>query len=241
MARYPAEALLREKRRLSTIGKNLLLGICGDANHSFGYHLPANELSSSDYSRQGSYNNPVGDWSACSAIDISMNWPASRHWLKWLITQKRKGNIPGVTEVIGSLNSDGSNVRYWSMTDTPKWQSNGVKYHGSGHDRWTHVSIGREWPTRDHGILKGWTRSGYEGDGMKLTDKIKVPDWARKKWPSLSKSETVRTYLASGYSHARNASDKSDVIRGKVDALSDKVDAQAKQLAEIKALLQQRS
>jgi hypothetical protein len=139
-----------EKQRLATIGGSLL-GICGDANHTYGYHVPAALLPSSDYSMQGAANVPVCAWYAC-AIDIGMDWPQSREWLKWLIPAIASDQIKGIAEVIGSY--DGYDVRYWS--DSTGWGTNGIPYTGSGHDSWTHVSIYRSTALDDHGILAGW-------------------------------------------------------------------------------------
>jgi lysozyme len=147
-------ALVLEKERLFAIG-GTFLGICGDSNHTYGYHVPSANLPSSDYSMQGSANAPVCDWYA-SAIDIGMDWPASRDWLKWLIPKIAADEIQGIAEVIGSY--DGVNVRYWS--DSSGWSTNGIPYQGSGHASWTHVAIDRSTAHDDHGILAGWTANG---------------------------------------------------------------------------------
>jgi hypothetical protein len=151
---FPAPALALERTRLSSIGGSFL-GICGDAAHTYGYHVPAARLPSSDYSMRGAANVPVCAWHAC-AIDIGMNWPASRSWLRWLIGEIRADRITGIAEVIGSY--DGTNVRYWS--DSSGWSTDGTRYTGSGHDSWTHVSIYRSTALSDHRILAGWTATG---------------------------------------------------------------------------------
>lgn len=149
-------ALIVEKDRLAAIGGSFL-GICGDANHTYGYHVPAANLPSDDYSLEGEANDPVCEWYA-SAIDIGMDWPASRDWLAWLIEGVREGDLQGVAEVIGSY--DGVDVRYWS--DSAGWDQAGIPYTGQGHDTWTHVSIHRSSAYYDHGILAGWTADGPE-------------------------------------------------------------------------------
>lgn len=149
-----APALMIEKQRLDAIGGSFL-GICGDANHTYGYHVPAANLPGSDYSMEGAANDPVCDYHA-AAIDIGMDWPASRDWLEWLIVQIQTDAITGIAEVIGSY--DGTNVRYWS--DSAGWSTEGIPYTGSGHDTWTHVAIYRSTTNEDHGILLGWTEEG---------------------------------------------------------------------------------
>ncbi len=147
-------ALLIEKQRLADLGGSFL-GICGDENHLYGYHLPAAVLPGSDYSLEGALNEPACEWYA-SAIDIGMDWPASREWLMWFIQQVADDNIHDIAEVIGSY--DGVDVRYWS--DSTGWQTNGIEYTGSGHDTWTHVSVYRSTANEDHRILAGWTADG---------------------------------------------------------------------------------
>ena len=147
-----APALVTEKLRLRDIIGGSFLGICGDANHTYGYHVPAARLPSSDYSLEGAANTPVCEWHA-AAIDIGMDWPVSRDWLRWLIEEIRTDRIQGIAEVIGSY--DGVDVRYWS--DSSGWETDGVPYQGEGHDTWTHVSVYRSTALQDHHILSGWT------------------------------------------------------------------------------------
>lgn len=151
-----APALLTELPRLSTVGA-ANLGICGDLNHHYGYHINSGRLPSSDYSMQGPLNRPVGDH--CCALDIGMGWPAARSWIRWLIQMVREDRIQGVAEVIGSL--DGRTARYWS--DADGWGDSGVPYNGEGHVTWTHVGIYRSTAFVDHGLLAGWTPTGYSG------------------------------------------------------------------------------
>lgn len=151
-----APALVIEKKRLVDIIGGTFLGICGDANHTYGYHVPAAELPADDYSLAGAANTPVCEWHA-AAIDIGMvDWPASRDWLKWLIPRIASDDIQGIAEVIGSY--DGVDVRYWS--DGTGWSVEGVPYQGTGHDTHTHVAIYRSTALVDHGILAGWTANG---------------------------------------------------------------------------------
>lgn len=131
-------------------------GICGNADHKSGYHREACSLPDSDYSLRGAKNKPANNKHA-AAIDIGMDWPASRSWLKWLIAEKRAGRMKGVAEVIGSLN--GTSPRYWSDTATPGWPANGDPYTGGGHVKWTHVAIYRSGTNKDHSVLKKWNSS----------------------------------------------------------------------------------
>lgn len=168
MACLEAPGLVIEKRRLIVDIGGIFLGIVGDQEHDYGYHLcvPAGP---DDYSGQGAANKAVGNFSC--AIDIGMDWPAAVAWLHWLIKEIREDRIQGIAEVIGSY--DGKNVRYWS--DDDGWEDAGIKYSGSGHDRWTHVSVYRSTAHQDHGILKGWSANGNNaarGVAMELTTKL---------------------------------------------------------------------
>lgn len=155
-----APGLLIEADRLESIGGELL-GIVGDASHVGGFHdctPPAG-----DYSMMGAVNRPFGLY-AC-AIDIGMeDWPASRDWLAWLITEIREDRITNIAEVIGSL--DGVHVRYWS--DSSGWHQEGEFYTGTGHGTWAHVAIYRATALEDHRILAGWTSTGMDGGTMEL-------------------------------------------------------------------------
>lgn len=150
----PAPALTLERDRLAKIGGSFL-GICGDANHTYGFHVAAAQLPSSDYSLAGEANKPICRYHA-AAIDIGMDWPASRKWLRWLIAQVQSKKLTGIAEVIGSY--DGKDVRYWS--DSSGWSTDGKAYTGQGHDSWTHVSIHRSTALQDHHLLDGWSANG---------------------------------------------------------------------------------
>lgn len=108
------------------------LGCCGDEHHIYGFHVPAARLPATDYSivRSG---KPV-DPSQALAGDFSMSTPWARRWLAWFVDQCRAGKMPGVVEIIGSL--DGVNVLYWA-----KWHNWVARaYTGSGHKTWAHIS-----------------------------------------------------------------------------------------------------
>lgn len=158
----PAPGLEIERRRLQAFG-GTWLGTCGDSNHTYGYHVPACRVSASDYSRRGAANQPTDSRHGC-AIDIGMNWPASRSWLRWLIREIRDDRIQGIAEVIGAY--DGRDVRYWS--DASGWHEAGVRYTGSGHATWTHVAVYRSTANADHGLLRGWSADGFDGDVVQV-------------------------------------------------------------------------
>lgn len=155
-------ALQIEKERMKSLGATFS-GICGNAAHTYGYHIAPSQLPASDYSLRGPHNTPRCKNEA-AAIDIGMNWPASRTWLKWLIGEIRAGRLQGITEVIGSY-GDAQHVMYWSTDDTPGWPDVGIDYYrvkgGEGHYDWSHVAIARSTTNVDHNILRHWTRNGF--------------------------------------------------------------------------------
>jgi hypothetical protein len=108
------------------------LGCCGDSNHTYGFHVPANRLPADDYSIV--HSGPPVDRSQALAGDFSMNTPWSRKWLAWFVDQVKAGKMPGVVEIIGSLN--GSDVLYWAAWHG--WASR--RYNGQGHKTWAHIS-----------------------------------------------------------------------------------------------------
>lgn len=111
------------------------LGCCGDIHHTSGFHVPANRLPSSDYSIV--HSGKPADANQALAGDFSMNTPWARKWLAWFVDQVKAGKMPGVVEIIGSLN--GSNVLYWA--EWHGWASRA--YLGSGHKTWAHISGNR--------------------------------------------------------------------------------------------------
>lgn len=108
------------------------LGCCGDEHHTSGFHVPANRLPKSDYSLAHS-GKPI-DLNQALAGDFSMNTSWARKWLAWFVDQVKAGRMPGVVEIIGSL--DGKTVLYWAKWHD--WKSRA--YTGQGHKTWAHIS-----------------------------------------------------------------------------------------------------
>lgn len=137
---------LAEKPRLEKLG-GIWLGCCGDANHTYGFHLPGCACAPDDYSLRYGIGNP--NW-AC-AIDVGMGWFGSRDWLGRLINAVRSGDARyrPLVEIIGSL--DGVNVIYLARWNNWKIE----KYTGSGHDTWTHLAYDRTLADKDLHLLDG--------------------------------------------------------------------------------------
>jgi hypothetical protein len=111
------------------------LGCCGDSHHTSGFHVPAALLPKTDYSLVRS-GKPADADQACAG-DFGMNTPWARRWLAWFVDQAKAGKMPGVVEIIGSL--DGKTVLYWA-----KWHSWVPRtYTGQGHKTWAHISVDR--------------------------------------------------------------------------------------------------
>lgn len=108
------------------------LGCCGDIHHTSGFHVPASRLPISDYSVVHS-GRPANKDQALAG-DFSMNTPWARRWLAWFVDQTKAGKMPGVVEIIGSL--DGRAVLYWA--EWHNWVSR--VYTGAGHKTWAHIS-----------------------------------------------------------------------------------------------------
>ena len=148
-------------------------GICGDVNHTYGFHLAANLVSADDYSRWRDPNGsdgPYVDWDYCCAGDFDhKNDPTLRAMHANVLNDLMDGKFPMICEFIGKPWPD-KPVYYWA-----RW--NGIdtlqKYTGSGHDHWSHIS---------------WYRSRVDerahlwiGDDMALSD-ADIQKIAEKVW-----------------------------------------------------------
>lgn len=133
-------------------------GTVGDRNHSNGYHLGGAEVPRGDYSITSPRDiNGVklfgGDWAA--AVDVGMEWPASRLWLTWAVAECKAGRMPDIAEIIGSV--DGIQDWRWTAGDqfsVPEmWQHNHIEH--------SHISIFRDSIFRSHTYLfDTWTPAG---------------------------------------------------------------------------------
>jgi hypothetical protein len=115
-------------------------GIVGDAAHSYGFHVAANELPSTDYSRTNDPNGsdgPYVNWSYSCAGDFDhKNNESLRSMHRNVLARLMRGELPMICEFIGKPWTD-QPVYYWA-----RW--NGVtslqRYTGAGHDHWSHIS-----------------------------------------------------------------------------------------------------
>jgi hypothetical protein len=115
-------------------------GIVGDANHSYGFHLAAEEVGPDDYSRWRDPNGsdgPYVDWSFACAGDFDHKRDAAlRAMHADVLAGLMNGLYPMICEFIGQPYAD-KPVLYWA-----RW--NGIdnlqKYTGQGHDHWSHIS-----------------------------------------------------------------------------------------------------
>lgn len=116
-------------------------GIAGDpTTHFYGFHLGANEIPSSDYSRWRDPNGsdgPYVDWRyACAGDFAHMNNESLRARHRDVLARLMQGEFPMICEFIGKPWAD-QPVYYWA-----RW--NGVtyleRYTGVGHDTWSHIS-----------------------------------------------------------------------------------------------------
>ena len=107
----------------------------------------------------------------------------------------------------------------------------------------THDDMRRAWGGTDHtdpgpNFPLDHLMRLLEEDDVELTDKVRTPDWARKRWPDLPEKITVETALASGYSHARSGKDETYRQRAMLEAIlaavkgQDVVDAVKAELAK---------
>lgn len=115
-------------------------GIVGDARHSYGFHLAANEIGPDDYSRQRDPNGsggPYVNWSYSCAGDFSHRGDERlRAMHRNVLARLMRGELPMVCEFIGKPWAD-QPVYYWA-----RWNGIGTlqRYTGQGHDTWSHIS-----------------------------------------------------------------------------------------------------
>ncbi len=111
-------------------------GCCGDANHKYGFHRPAADVSSKDYSRTHDTGAPVNNNWACAG-DFAHKGKAdlrARH--ATVLARLMRGEMPMICEFIGQPWAD-KPVYYWA-----RWNGVSVlqRYTGKGHDTWSHIS-----------------------------------------------------------------------------------------------------
>lgn len=141
-------------------------GIVGDANHTYGFHCSAEDISADDYSRWRDPNGsdgPYVDWSYASAGDFShKNDPALRAMHANVLGRLMAGEMPMICEFIGKPWAD-QPVLYWA-----RW--NGIdtlqKYTGSGHDTWSHISWYRSMVNQRANL---WTPPKPKAKGVDVT------------------------------------------------------------------------
>jgi len=115
-------------------------GIVGNSLHDYGFHVAANELPASDYSRRLDPNGsggPYVDWRYACAGDFShKNDESLRALHRTVLAKLMSGQLPMICEFIGKPWAD-QPVYYWA-----RWNGNSTlqRYTGSGHDHWSHVS-----------------------------------------------------------------------------------------------------
>lgn len=167
----------RDVDRYKALGGKIL-GCCGDANHKYGFHVPAAVLPASDYSLRRS-GPPLNRRWACAGDFGRVSWTTA--WLHWLVGECRAGRKPMVVEIIGSL--DGVKALYWAAWEG--WVAR--TYAGKGHVTWTHVSLDRAKADQDPGLFVGWGPAGR-------AETTGAPAWPGRLLKLGVKGEDVRTW-----------------------------------------------
>lgn len=137
-------------------------GIVGDANHSFGFHVAADELPASDYSRTRDPNGsdgPYVNWDYACAGDFSHRGNETlRAMHRTVLARLMRGELPMICEFIGQPWAD-QPVYYWA-----RWNGTLQRYTGAGHDTWSHISWYRSMADQ-----RGHLWVSTEEDGMIIT------------------------------------------------------------------------
>lgn len=150
-----APALAACRTHLDRLGAGFL-GIKGDPNHSYGYHIAVEDLKRPDYSSQGPGDTTGPKDTAC-AIDVRVTpiadlygkkvagWPTASKFLEWVRVERAADRLPEVAELIGARRSwktAGWKVA-WYAADSTGWKW--TRYKGSGHTDWFHLAIYRKY------------------------------------------------------------------------------------------------
>lgn len=180
-------------------------GIVGNAAHDYGFHLAANEIPPSDYSREQDPNGAYGpfvNWDyACAGDFDHKNDENLRAQHRDVLARLMRGEMPMICEFIGKPWADRP-VMYWA-----RW--NGVqtlqRYTGAGHDHWSHISWYRS---------RVDERANLWSAGPSVPpDSSEEPAWLRRPWPGyMPKSEWFGDIDGPNASHGGwNVNERPDV------------------------------
>lgn len=113
-------------------------GCCGNALHTYGFHLPANALPSSDYSLRHD-TGPVLNGSWACAGDFSHDGNARLRGMHLTLLTRLMTGDPKLNMICEMITMPWANrpVYYWARWDG---FTNLRKYTGQGHDTWSHIS-----------------------------------------------------------------------------------------------------
>ncbi len=112
-------------------------GCCGDRLHTYGFHLAAADVPTSDYSRRHDPGRPYNMSWACAGDYYHGGDPRLRAMHATLLARLMRGEMPMVVEFIG-MPISGAPVLYWSAFEG---RANVRRYTGKGHGLWSHVSL----------------------------------------------------------------------------------------------------
>lgn len=138
-------------------------GIVGNSDHTYGFHVAADELPASDYSRTRDPNGsdgPYVDWDYACAGDFSHRGDEKLRALhRNVLARLMRGELPMICEFIGQPWAD-QPVYYWARWNGERTL---LRYTGSGHDTWSHISWYRSTVDR---LAYLWTTAPTQEDDM---------------------------------------------------------------------------
>lgn len=165
---HAAIALRSCRPQLDRLGVEVV-GILGNDDHKYGYHLSKARLigtgRTGDASLFGAKNVPCVDDRAACAIDYAMDWPASGEHLEDTRRRVAAGELHQITQIIGDPDlipgapRDIRDAAYAAASTGWRW----VEYQGLGHVTWSHIGIGRRYSNdADFGaqLFGKWNRDG---------------------------------------------------------------------------------
>jgi len=173
MMSYAPNSLLelREYVQLHTGLRAVSLGIIGDKNHTYGYHLGKDRLKPGDYSAE-TPRDRAGLSNAASANDIG-NFTRLVELVAFTVAEARAGRMPDLREVIGPA-ADGRAYRWDFYDGDVTKRAEGDPHETHGHWSWYRDS--------EHRDKVGYFRPFFEGTTApkpKPTPAKPATDWTK--------------------------------------------------------------
>lgn len=140
-------------------------GCCGNAAHTYGFHCPASNVPTSDYSRRHEAAKPYRMNWGCAG-DFHHGYDAKLMAMHAnVLSRLMRGELPMIAEMITKPWKN-KPVYYWA-----RWNGNSTLqvYKGKGHDHWSHISW---WRSKANQRAYLWTPGGGGGSSTNVAGTV---------------------------------------------------------------------